>query len=351
MLHEKLVNLIVVGGAVLLPACGALARAREDRSTTPGAPDIVLRAYRMRMEGKIDEAKRALEESLEKRSQDAAVWLELARLEIQKSGTTRELDSGQRAIEKAIDIAPDNPVYHRWAAGIAVLNGILKSHANDRPALAKQFKKAIAAGERAVTLDPDDHEARLLLVSLYGNNPPELGGDQRRGRHHVEELEKRSPVDGAAARCEFSLKDVPEKKLALWNDLAVKHGADPRVHESLALEYAWSGEVEKATFHAERVLALDRTRVRILLDLARAFALKENLPIAERFAGRYLALDPAPPLSLKAWAHMALGQIQRKAGNEEAAAASLKRARELDPYCWFTMTPPGEELFEPPASR
>ncbi|MDX1535095.1 MAG: hypothetical protein R3291_05695, partial [Thermoplasmata archaeon] len=48
--------------------------------------------------------------------------------------------------------------------------------------------------------------------------------DQRRAEHHVKILETRSPVDGARARCGLSLKNEPEKKLALWTDLAKKLG-------------------------------------------------------------------------------------------------------------------------------
>ncbi|MCP4783472.1 MAG: hypothetical protein GY903_08410 [Fuerstiella sp.] len=307
-----------------------------------------MKAYRMRMDGKVDEAKLALEQELSKNPRNAAAWCELARLEFQRNGKTHELDSAQKAIEQAVNLAPDNARYHRWAGRIAVYNGILKVHRKNRPEMVKQFKKATSAAEQAVTLDPDDHEARMLLVSLYGNNPPELGGDQGRATHHVETLERRSPIDGAVARCEFSMKNEPEKKLALWNDLAKKFGKDPRVHENLARQHAWGGNVKNATIHTNNVLTLDPTRSHILLDLARAFGLKKQLEPAERFARRYLALDPPGPVSHRAWTHMALGQIQQMNGNNEASAESLEMAKRLDPYCWFTMTPPPEQLFIAP---
>jgi len=346
MTRQNRRRLTVVGGAVLLAAVGALGHTQENHATTPNAPDIALKAYRMRMEGKVDEAKQALAKELAKKPKNAAAWLELARLEFQKSGTTRELDSAQTAIEQAIRVAPDNPVYHRWAGRIAVYNAILNS--KDQPKFKEQFKKATTAAEKAVMIDPDDHKARMTLVALYGNNPPDLGGDQLRAKSHVEALEGRSPVDGAVARCEFSLKNEPEKKLALWTDLAKKLGEDPRVHENLAREYAWDGNVEKATVHADKVLTLAPTRGQILLDLGRAFALKKELEPAEQFARRYLALDPPAPLSLRAWAQMDLGRIQQMAGNNEASAESLRKAKQLDPYCWFTMSPPPQQLFEAP---
>ena len=285
---------------------------------------------------------------MSKKPKNAAAWFELARLEFQRNGKTHEFDSAQKAIERAVKVAPDDARYHRWAGHIAAYNGILKARSKNRSEMVEQLKKSATAMERAVTLDPDDHEARTHLVSLYDNNPPELGGDQIRAKHHVEALEKRSPVDGAVARCSFSLENEPEKKLALWNDLAQKLGKDPRVHENLAREYALGGNVEKATVHADKALALDPTRGKILLDLTLAFGLKRKLEPAEHFARRYLALDPPGPISLRAWTHMVLGRIQQMGGNKEASAESLKKARELDPYCWFTMSPPPEQLFEAP---
>ena len=346
MTYENRPKLAVVVGAILLAVCGAFAHAQENPATTKKAPDIVTKAYFMRMDGKVDEAKQVLEQELSKKPKNAAAWLELARLEVQRGGATREMDSAQKAIEKAVNSAPESPVYHRWAAHIAVFNSILRSR--HRPEMVEQIKKAIKEAEQAVTLEPDDHEARMVLVSQYGNNPPDHGGDQSRAEHHVKILETRSPVDGARARCEFSLKGQSEKRLALWNDLAKKLGKDPRVHENLARQHAWGGNVEKATVHAGKVLALDPTRGQVLLDLARAFALEKKVKPAEQFARRYLALDPPGPLSLRAWTHMALGQIQRMGGNKEASAESLKKAKELDPYCWFTMTPPPRQLFEVP---
>jgi tetratricopeptide (TPR) repeat protein len=343
---------VLVVGALLWSACATVAHAQENPAASGAAPDVAMHAYRMRMDGHLDEAKQVLDAELAERPKNAAAWCELARLEFQRFGKTFELDSAQKAIEQAVAVAPDNARYHRWAGRIAVFNSILKGHGGDQAQIAAQIaaqtKKATAAAEQAVKLDADDHEARMLLVSLYGNNPSDLGGDQGRAEENVKIMETRSPVDGAQARCEFSLKSQPEKKLALWHEIAKEFGDDPRVDENLALLHAWAGNVEKATAHAEKALALDPSRGKILVDLARAFALEKKYEPAEQFAHRYLALDPPAPVALRAWTHMALGQMQQIGGNKEAATESFEKARQLDPYCWFTMTPPPEELFAAP---
>jgi len=339
---------VVVVGTVLWGVCGSPAQTRKNPAAKNKAPDIVMQAYRMRMEGKIDEAKTILEQALSEKPARAAAWFELARVEFHKSGVTHDLDSAQQAIERAIKLDLRNSRYHCWASRIAVYSGIIKSHGKDTPGMLEQFQKAARAAERAVTLDPDDHEARMILVSLYGNNPRELGGDARRAEQHVKTLERRSAVDGAVARCAFSLKGQPEKRIALWNEMAKMFPENSRVHENLAREHALARNVKLARVHANKALALDPKRNQILVDLTRTLAVNRNFEPAEKFAGRYLALDPPGPLSLRAWTQMALGRIQQMVGDKRASAASLEQAKELDPYCWFTMSPPPEQLFESP---
>ena len=317
-------------------------------SSTPALAEenAVVAAYRLRMDGSVDDAKKVLKQHLQKHPEHAPAWLELARLEFHRGGSTGELDLAQQAIERAISSSPDTAVYYRWAARVAIYYGILK--AKDRPMMIEEFKKAATAAEKAVTLDPADHEARRMLVSLYGNNPPALGGNKQRAEQHVKALEARSPVDGAAGRCELSHEQQPEKKLALWRELAKEFENDPRVHEHLALQLAWDGDVQQATLHADKALSFSQQRSHILMHLARACALQEKFEPAEQFARRYLATDPPGPLAFRAWTRMALGRIQAKTGDNEAAAESLAKARMLDPYCWFTMSPPPEQLFQTP---
>lgn len=140
-----------------------------------------------------------------------------------------------------------------------------------------------------------------MLVALYGNNPPELGGNNELAEKHVKALEDRSAVEGAAARCEFSFKNQPEKQLAHWNDLAQTQGHNPIVHEKIAILHAWMGDVEQASDHAKKALALDPKRGRVLIELARAFALQKQFDPAEKFAREYLDFMPPAPPALRAW--------------------------------------------------
>ena len=61
MTHRNGRILAVVGGAVLSVAFSTFAHAQENPATKKKAADIATKAYLMRMDGKVDEAKQVLE--------------------------------------------------------------------------------------------------------------------------------------------------------------------------------------------------------------------------------------------------------------------------------------------------
>lgn len=306
---------------------------------------LAQQAYQMRMRGEVDTARETLHAGLSIRPDDALGWYELARLEFYRAGTTQEMDSAQEAIEKALEAEPENVRSLRFAGRIALYKSILKAHENQTDEIAAQIKIATASLEQAVALDPDCHEARLMLVSCYVNGPGAVQADRGRAEQHVEALEQRSPIHAARARCGTFVREEQEQ-LSLWTGLAERLQDEPAVHENLARQQAQAGNSEEAIESAERALELDPSRSQVLLEVARDLALAGKLEAAEQLTLRYLEHKPAPPLALRAYAHMMLGRVGRMQGHDERPRAALKRARELDPYCWFTMTPPPEMLFE-----
>lgn len=331
-------------------ACVVFSRAEPAPEIDEGN-DRLDKAYALRINADHGQAKKMLELELNDRPDNASAWFELARLEFYLAGRTQDMAAAQRAITRAVEIEPQAARYRRWSARTAMYRGILMAHKQDTEALAEQFGIAIQAARKAIEIDPDDVVSRRLLVSLYGNNPPELGGDLLLAQEQVEALEEKSPIDGAAARCEFSYKGKPDQRLAVWAKLAEEHDSDPQFHQNLAKEFARADHIEQATKHAERAIRLDPSAGYIFIDLARILAMNRKLSDAERFANRYLDYEPAGPNSLRAWTWFALGQIQRMKGDDQAAAVSLKKAAELDPQFWTTMTPPPRELFEAMPSR
>lgn len=214
-----LITIVLAGTGVLLARPG-------QEIGTGGQVDKVQQAFKSRMSGNVDGAKEMLEKELSANPNNGAAWFELARVEFYRAGKTQEMDAAQEAIEKALMVDPENVRYLSFAGRIAMYNSILKAHASKADEEAQQMKKATEALEKALAQDPNHHEARLLLVSCYGNNSPERGGDRTKAEQHVKTLEEQSPVHGAEARCEFSMKN-PDERLTLWTGLAEKLEGEP----------------------------------------------------------------------------------------------------------------------------
>ncbi len=313
--------------------------------------DPVQEAYRLRMDGKVDAAKELLDEEVKAHPESAQAWFELSRLDFYRSLREGEggkgMDQAQVEVEKAVELQPDNARYHAWAGQLAMYCAIGKAHGGKEDEVRAQMKKSADALEQALVKEPSRDEARLLLVYLYGNNPPELGGDRDKAEAQVKALEAHAPVLGAKARCDFSV-EKGEERLAIWTGLAEKLAQDPAVHENLALEYARGGDVAKAIAEADQVLALDPERVRVLLDVGLALGHGRKLDPAETLVQRYLDNAASQPAALRAYGTFLLGKLQDMKGDKDASGAALKKAREIDPYCWFTMQPPAPELFDAP---
>lgn len=331
---------------LLSSALVLLATTVSEASDQPiNTPSVVIHAYRLRVQGKLDEARRQLQNYLKGNPADAFAWYELSRLEFQAGGAKANLQPATDAIGKAMTLAPKEGKYHRLAAEIAAYDAVLKSHTNHQPAVKQRIVQAIAHAQEAIRCNADDHAARKLLVALYGNNPASLGGDSKLVQEHLRYLEEHSRFDAAEAKCTFTLKNDPQKRVALWESLAQK---EPRVQENLAKEYARAGDAERAEACAEITLSLDPSRTDVLLQVGRYLALGNQLKPAERFLQRFLQSQPPPHVAYRAWATMALAQVKRMGGDSKAAIPLFESARKADPYLWLTQSPPPRHLFDSP---
>ncbi|MCK4913671.1 MAG: tetratricopeptide repeat protein, partial [Planctomycetes bacterium] len=115
--------------------------------------NIAMRAFDLRMAGKVDEAKELLEKAAAEKPKDASIQFELARIYFYISSETLDLDLAQKTIEKAVELKPDNARFHYWSGEIAMYNGIIKMRDFwGRLAMPGQMKKAVRHFKRAVEL-------------------------------------------------------------------------------------------------------------------------------------------------------------------------------------------------------
>jgi tetratricopeptide (TPR) repeat protein len=160
-------------------------------------------------------------------------------------------------------------------------------------------QKCRTAYEQAVSLDPENLEARYSLFTFCRQAPSIAGGGLDRARIQALEIQKRDPVQGSLALAELS---VAEKK---YDDAFV-------ILEDLRRRYP---EKLNAAYQIGRTAAMSGLR----LGQGEA-ALKEYLAHAPD--------DGQAPL----WAaHWRLGQILERKGDSAAARGEFEAALKLNP--------------------
>ena len=138
------------------------------------------------------DARRKLEASLRDHPNDARAHAYLGRIALHE---TRFGDAITH-LEKAAEIQPSVAEHQVWlgrAYGqLAVRSGLRKKFS--------LAKRARAALERGVELDPANIDARSSLIQFYLLAPGLVGGSTSKARAHAAELEKYSAFRGALAR-------------------------------------------------------------------------------------------------------------------------------------------------------
>ncbi len=291
--------------------------------------DPAKEVFELRMDGKSDQAKALMEKACKRTPKDARLWFEVARVRWHQWSRKRDMTPAKHAIDKAVKLDPDNGRYLYYAGQIHFYHGFIKAqHLLTILSLPVEMGKAKKLLERTLTLDPNDHRARLFLLKLY-ECPAPLGSKRKAAKHRAK-LEMLDPILHA-----IHVKDPQidsqdhQAKLALWIPLLQSHPDRPEVRARLCKLYAGMKDYAKAIEHFERARHLDSWQQRLLLDIARSCGKDQTQ--RERYEDQYLAGTPTPP---KAMQSLVWGQRYwrwKRQDKPEEAEKALARVNELDP--------------------
>lgn len=241
----------------------------------------------------------------------------------------RDADHAIDWLEKATNLAPRRSdvflalgrAYERAAQDASLLR---------KPGLAK---KARAAWEKAVALDPGNLEARGDLLQYLVLAPGFMGGSVEEARRQAEEIGKRDAVQGAIARATIAQhdKDVAGAERILQEALSTSP-ANPQVRRTLGLLYRSEQKWDAAFATYDAMLAQDPDAWDALYQVGRTAALSgQRLDRGAAALQRYLGHTPAPEEPPLANAHYRLGMILERQGNRAGARAEYEAALRLDP--------------------
>jgi tetratricopeptide (TPR) repeat protein len=316
----------------------------------------VIKAYELRMSGKVDEAKAVLEAILAKDSTNAMAHYEMARLKhyMLTGGGEVKIDDIYTSANKAVIYEPDNVTYSYYKALASFLNAFMAMQTGQGD-VKSIIAQTCADFEKVLKLKPDYYEASLYLVEIYGMLPQDMGGDSAKAAAYADKLGKMDSYFGAKAKAAFAPENADMVKF--WKDLLISDAKNPELLMEVGRAYLYADDPINAENYFNEAIKADPSKNILILDLARfhMYKVMENkdlvgteLPIAKTYLEKYLNSSPEPVVPLKAYAMGALMRCEMFLGNQAEAEKLMEEAKSLDPYFSRASGVPTLLLFDPP---
>ncbi|MGD0551064.1 MAG: tetratricopeptide repeat protein [Sedimentisphaerales bacterium] len=331
---------------VMLGLCVLAGAAKGETKSGNAAAD----AYKLRMQGKVDDAKALLEQAIRENPHNAAAHYELARINFYmvthpQQGVDR-IAEAQQSIAKAIENDPNNVIYPFFEGHIALFGYYMSPTKENAATLCGAF-------ESALKLKPDYRQAILYLVEIYGTLPEDKGGDKSKAEQYAKKLEGMDEIFGAKAR--WILLPGDTNRVDYWRKVLKNHQGNTDVLEEMGKAYLGADDVNDAVLCFEKAIKIDPNKSFLFLDLSiyhtwAAMRAGDNSELRQRAitagdAAVTKYLDSNPVLPMRAYALGVQYKYKSHSGHKEQADEILKKAKELDPYFSMATGAPNPDLF------
>ena len=356
---KKTITIWLMSVVASLAMCGAV-RAEKIKGAGAKELDAAMKAFNLRMAGKVDQAKEFLEKSLAENPKDADAHYELARIQLHRAlgqGGRNIVDmigDAQDTIDKAVELNPKNVTYTLYAGHVDYFLAYYSLMTGGQPK--EKLARAIDSFESALRLKPDYHQARLYLVELYSEFPEEAGGDKSKAEQYARQIEGIDGVFGAKARSILLPEDVD--RVNYWQKVLKKYEGNADVIEELGKAYLRTDKVDHAVSYFEKAIEIDPEKASLFLDLSiyhtfrgmRARNDKEllqtSIALGDAAVARYIESGPIQPML--AYALGVRSKYKAFSGDKEQGQALFKQAEALDPYFSKATGAPHPDFFIPP---
>ncbi len=318
----------------------------------------VQKAFELRMNGKVDEAKAMLEGILAKDSTNAMAHYEMARINQYKfvgGGGTNSEDM-LASVNKAVKYDPKNVTYAYYQAFSSFFNAFMAMQMGQQDEVKNRVAQTCKQFENVLALKPDYNEAMLYLVEIYGLLPADMGGDSIKAVAYAGKLEKMDKYFGAKAKALLATENTDLVKY--WNDMFLTNPKVPEYAVEAGKACLFKEDAVKAEKYFDEAIKSDPSENILILDLGRYHMMqvmqnrdlaKTELPVAKTYFEKYLKTVPEPVLPLKAYTLGLLTKIERFLGNQEESDKLMKEATSLDKYFSKASGVPTLLLFDPPS--
>jgi len=310
----------MIVAAMLLGTLGAVWAAPPSTPSNTAAPVGV---NELLSAGRVDDAIKVLDVRLKNSPQDAQAFNLLSRSYFAMQKWDRAIAAG----EKAVSIAPNNSEYHMWL-GRAYAEKADHSSFVTAAGLTKKIRQEF---ERAVELDASNVYARSDLAEFYIEAPAFMGGGKNKARQEAVAIAQQDAAVGHWLQARIAEKeqrlDEAEKE---YENAIQASGNQGSFWLNLASYYKRQRRLNDMESAITSAMAADKKRPNVLFDAAQIlYGAGRNFVGAASFVRRYLAGGPTVEEAPTFQAHYLLGSILEKQGDKAGAAAEYKAALAL----------------------
>ena len=271
------------------------------------------------------DARRELETTVREHPNDARAHHYLGRLAMHE---TRFRDAISH-LERAAALEPSAAAHFMWLGRGYGQLGV-------RSGLTKKFglaKRARAALERAVELDPSSIEARSSLIQFYLLAPGLVGGSTSKARAHAPEIANRSPSPGALARAWIAEDRREYEQSAREYRDAIARAPDSLIaYWGLAQLWQRSERFDSSFALMDDLIKRRPDAMPAYYYYGRGASLSgQRLPEAVDALQRYLAYEPHEGDPPRSSAHYRLGLVYERMGDRESAKREFEASLRLEP--------------------
>jgi tetratricopeptide (TPR) repeat protein len=269
--------------------------------------------------GRVDDAILKLSGRINSSPNDAASYNLLCRAYFSVSNWDRAI----AACEKAVSLDPNNSEFHLWLGRTYGEKADSVSFFS-AAGLAKKVRNEF---EKAVALDPKNWAARTDLAEFYLEAPGIVGGGQDKARAQADALDSLNPAKAHWVRARLAEKNKDNATAEKEYRAAIESsqgGANAWLN--LAGFYRKTGRFDDMHYALKHAAAAPMDQPEVLVDAASTLLrANRDLPFATQLLRRYLAsntVEQAPPFK----AHYMLGNILEKQGDRRGAAQEYQIA-------------------------
>ncbi len=273
--------------------------------------------------GRVDDAIKALDLRLKDSPQDADAYNLLSRSYF----AMQKWDQAIAAGEKAVSIAPNNSEYHMWL-GRAYAE---KADHSSFITAAQLTKKIRQEFERAVDLDARNVEARSDLAEFYIEAPAFMGGGKSKAKREADAIAQQDAATAHWVQARIAEKDKRyEDAEREYRTAIADSGNQGSYWLNLASFYRRQHRLADMESAITSAIAADKKRPNVLFDAAQMlFGAGRNFVGAANIVRKYLVNGPTVEEAPAFQAHYLLGLILEKQGDKAGAAAEYKAALAL----------------------